>query len=89
MDHAPVLEAGIPAFTLLVDKGDYDTHHHAMSDTFDKVDPQMLALDTAVMAVVAFRLAEALETPGKRLSATEATQLLKKLGLESDGLRIR
>lgn len=83
MDHAPFLAAGIPVFTLWVDEGEYDTHHHAVSDTFDKVDPRMLALDTAVMAVAAFRLAELPEAPGQRLSATEVTQLLNKLGLES------
>ena len=83
MDHGPFLAAGIPVFTLWVDAGDYDTHHHAVSDTFDKVDSRMLALDTAVMAVAAYRLAEAPEVPGRRLSATEAKQLLEKLGLES------
>jgi hypothetical protein len=54
-----------------------------VSDTFDKVDARMLALDTAVMAVAAYRLAEAPEVPGRRLSATESIQLLEKLGLES------
>jgi carboxypeptidase Q len=83
MDHGPFLAAGIPVFTLWVDAGDYDTHHHAVSDTFDKVDPRMLGLDTAVMAVAAYRLAEAPEVPGRRLSATEAIQMLEKLGLES------
>jgi hypothetical protein len=83
MDHGPFLAAGIPVFTLWVDEGEYDTHHHAVSDTFDKVDPRMLALDTAVIAVAAYRLAEAPEPPGRRLSAAEATQLLEKLGLES------
>jgi hypothetical protein len=83
MDHGPFLAAGVPVFTLWVDEGEYDTHHHAVSDTFDKVDPRMLALDTAVMAVTAYRLADAPEAPGRRLSATEATQLLEKLGLES------
>jgi carboxypeptidase Q len=83
MDHGPFLAAGIPVFTLWVDAGDYDTHHHAVSDTFDKVDPRMLALDTAVMAVAAYRLADAPEVPGRRLSATESIQLLEKLGLES------
>jgi len=83
MDHAPFLAAGIPVFTLWVDEGEYDIHHHAASDTFDKVDPHLLALDTAVMAVAAFRIANAPEPPGRRLSATEATQLLEKLGLES------
>lgn len=83
MDHAPFLAAGIPVFTLWVDEGEYDTHHHAVSDTFDKVDPRMLALDTAVMAVAAYRLADAPAPPGRRFSDTEATELLKKLGLES------
>jgi Iap family predicted aminopeptidase len=83
MDHGPFLAAGVPVFTLWVDDGEYDTHHHAVSDTFDKVDPRMLALDTAVMAVTAYRLADAPEAPGRRLSAAEATQLLEKLGLES------
>lgn len=83
MDHGPFLAAGIPVFTLWVDEGEYDTHHHAVSDTFDKVDPRMLALDTAVMAVTAYRLANAADAPGPRLSASSATQLLEKLGLES------
>jgi carboxypeptidase Q len=83
MDHGPFLAAGVPVFTLWVDEGEYDTHHHAVSDTFDKVDPRMLALDTAVMAVTACRLADGPEAPGRRLSATEATRLLETLGLES------
>lgn len=83
MDHGPFLAAGVPVFTLWVDDGDYDTHHHAVSDTLDKVDPRMLALDTAVLAVTAYRLAEAPEAPGRRLSAAEAAALLRKLGLES------
>jgi Iap family predicted aminopeptidase len=82
MDHGPFLAAGLPVFTLWVHEGEYDTHHHAVSDTFDKVDPRMLALDTAVMAVTAYRLADA-PAPGPRLSAAEATRLLEKLGLES------
>jgi carboxypeptidase Q len=82
-DHAPFLTAGVPVFTLWVDEGEYDIHHHAASDTFDKVDPRMLALDTAAMAVAAYRMADAPEPPGRRLSAAEATALLKKIGLES------
>lgn len=82
MDHGPFLAAGIPVFTLWVADGEYDTHHHAVSDTFDKVDARLLALDTAVMAVTALRLADGVE-PGRRLSGAEATQLLEKLGLEA------
>ena len=83
MDHGPFLAAGVPVFTLWVDEGEYDTHHHAVSDTFDKVDPRMLALDTAVLAVTAYRLAEAPEAPGRRLPAADAAALVRKLGLES------
>ena len=83
MDHGPFLAAGIPVFTLWVKEGEYDTHHHAVSDTYDTVDPRLLGLDTAVMAVAAYRLADVPEAVGRRLSATEAMQLLKKLGLES------
>ena len=83
MDHGPFMAAGIPVLTLWVDEGEYDTHHHAVSDTFDKVDPRLLALDTAVLAVTAYRLADAPEAPGSRLSAADAAQLLEKLGLES------
>jgi carboxypeptidase Q len=82
-DHAPFLAAGIPAATLWVDPGEYDIHHHSITDTFDKVDPRMLALDTAVMAAAAYILADAEETLSLRLSEAEATELLKKTGLES------
>ena len=64
MDHGPFLASGIPVFTLWVDKGEYDTHHHAISDTFDTVDARMLVLDTSVMAVAAYRWAEANEAVG-------------------------
>ncbi len=83
MDHAPFLAAGIPVFTLWVDEGEYDVHHHAVSDTVDKVEPRLLALDTAVIAVAAYRLADAADPPGRRLSEAEATELLEKTGLES------
>jgi carboxypeptidase Q len=82
-DHAPFLAAGIPAATLWVDPGEYDVHHHSITDTFDKVDPRILALDTAVMAAAAYILANAEETLNPRLSEAEATELLKKTGLES------
>ena len=82
-DHAPFLVAGVPAATLWVDPGEYDVHHHSITDTYDKVDPRMLALDTAVMATAAYTLANAEQTPGRRLSQAEVTDLLKKAGLES------
>jgi Zn-dependent M28 family amino/carboxypeptidase len=83
MDHAPFLTTGIPVFTLWVDEGEYDIHHHAASDTLDKVDPQHLALDVAAVAVAAYRLADAAEPAGRRLSPSESSELLRTIGLES------
>src|SRR3954454_17328093 len=48
--------AGVPALTLWVHPGEYDTHHHAITDTIDKVDRRTLAIDTAVMAVATLAL---------------------------------
>ena len=81
-DHAPFLVAGVPAFTLWVEDGDYDIHHHTVSDTFDKVDPRLLATDTAVMAIAAWELANTAEPVGRRLSPAEAAELMKKSGVE-------
>ncbi len=93
MDHGPFLAAGIPVFTLWVDEGEYDTHHHAVSDTFDKVDPRMLALDTAVMAVAAYRLADAPERAGPpvvgRRRRPELLEEARARIASSNGLRAR
>ena len=59
-------------------EGDYDTHHHAITDTFDKIDPHALAMDTAVLAIAAHAIASADQPPGRRLSHSEVVDLLKK-----------
>jgi hypothetical protein len=81
-DHAPFVVAGVPAFALWVEEGEYDTHHHTVTDTFDKVDPRTLAVDTAVMAIAAYALADAADPPGRRLSGAEAAELMRKTGVE-------
>ena len=68
-DHAYFLAAGVPALTLWVEPGEYETHHHAITDTIDKIDRRTLAVDTAVMAVAAVALADA-DAIGARLSRT-------------------
>ncbi len=82
-DHGPFMVVGVPAMTLWVEEGDYDAHHHTVTDTFDKVDPKRLATDTAVMAILAWELASAPEPVGKRLGPQEAEALLKKSGVEA------
>jgi hypothetical protein len=82
-DHAPFVAVGVPAFTLQVEPGEYDIHHHAVTDTFDKVDPRLLAVDTAVMGIAAWSFANAAEPVGRRLTAAEAAELMKKTGVAS------
>jgi Zn-dependent M28 family amino/carboxypeptidase len=82
-DHGFFLAAGVPALTLWVDEGEYEVHHHAITDSRDKVDPHVLALQTAAVAALAFSLAEAEESLGPRLSPDRAAALLRQTGLES------
>ena len=81
-DHAPFVAVGVPAFTLQVDPGDYDTRHHTVVDTLEHVDRRWLAVDAAVMAVAAWSFANAPEPVGRRLSEAEAGALMKKAGVE-------
>ena len=81
-DNASFMTAGVPSLTLKVEPGDYDARHHAITDTFDKVDPRLLALDTAVMATAAYLIADTQEPLGRRLSAAEVNQFLRTTGLE-------
>jgi hypothetical protein len=54
----------------------------AVGERFDRIVGMAMAGGGAVMAVAAYRLADAPEAPGRRIPAAEATQLLQKLGLE-------
>lgn len=81
-DHAFFLAAGIPVMTLWVQPGDYETRHHTTSDTLDRIDPRLLAIDTAVMAMAAYGVADGAPI-GPRLSPTESRALLRRTGLES------
>jgi len=56
---------GVPGFTPTQDSRFYFNYHHTAADTFDKVDPKLLNENAAVMAVVAYALAEA-STPAPR-----------------------
>jgi len=81
-DHESFMVVGVPAYSLRVERGDYDVRHHTIVDTFERIDPSMLGIHTAVMAVVAYQFANADERPGRRLSPVEVVELLKRTGLE-------
>jgi len=80
-DHAPFLVAGVPAFTLWVAEGDYDVRHHTVTDTYEHVDKENLARDTAIMAILARAFADSPEPVARRLSAAEAAELMQKIGV--------
>jgi hypothetical protein len=61
-DISPLAAAGVPVFGLWQDTRTYFNYHHTEADTLDKVDPQELAENAAVMAVLAYALAN-LEEP--------------------------
>ena len=82
-DHAFFSVAGVPAFPLWVDDGAYESHHHASTDTFERVDAKLLALDTAVMAIAAYAIADAEQPIGRRLTPAESQELLRKSGMAS------
>ena len=82
-DHAPFLAAGIPSLTLWVNEGNYVNYHHTIIDTYDKVDPEMLASDAAVLAVALYSLANSATDLGSRLSQSEREKFMKSTGLES------
>jgi len=57
-DIQPLQLAGVPGFAPLVDGRHYFDLHHTAADTLDKVDPQALRRQTALLAVLAYYLAE-------------------------------
>ncbi|MGE0884212.1 MAG: M20/M25/M40 family metallo-hydrolase [Blastocatellales bacterium] len=56
-DISPLQRAGVPGFGLIQDNRTYFDYHHTPADTFDKVVPRELAENAAVMAVLAYAIA--------------------------------
>jgi hypothetical protein len=61
-DIEPLEKAGVPAFSPIQDSRFYFNYHHTAADTLDKVVPKELAENSAVVAVVAYALAN-MQTP--------------------------
>ena len=81
-DQETFIVAGMPVYSLMVDPQDYDARHHTIIDTYERVDPLMVRLQTAVMAVAAYSFANATKRPGPRIGPAEVQELLKRTGLE-------
>ena len=61
-DIEPLEKASVPAFSPIQDNRFYFNYHHTAADTLDKIVPKELAENSAVVAVVAYALAN-METP--------------------------
>jgi Zn-dependent M28 family amino/carboxypeptidase len=82
-DEESFMVVGVPAYSLAVEPEDYYVRHHTIVDTFERIDPRMLSLHTAVLAAVAYSFANSDDRPGRRLTQPEVKQLLQRTGLES------
>jgi carboxypeptidase Q len=56
-DISPLADDGVPCFGLWQDGRTYFNYHHTAADTLDRVAPKELAENVAVMAVLAYALA--------------------------------
>jgi carboxypeptidase Q len=62
-DVDPLNQKGVPGFSPNQDSRFYFNYHHTAADTFDKVDPRQLSENAAVMAVLAYAIADAAAPP--------------------------
>jgi hypothetical protein len=81
-DQETFIVEGVPIYSMHTEPGDYDARHHTIIDTLERVDPRMLQIQTAIMAVAAYSFANAAERPGPRLNPAQVQELLKRTGLE-------
>ena len=64
-DIAGMTEKGVPSFAPIQDSRFYFNYHHTAADTFDKIDKKHLNENAAVMAVLAYALADSLGKSGE------------------------
>ncbi len=55
-DIGPLVETGVPGFSLVPESQRYFDYHHSMSDTFDKINKRELELGGAAMAAFIYLL---------------------------------
>ncbi|MGD0940810.1 MAG: M20/M25/M40 family metallo-hydrolase [Terracidiphilus sp.] len=60
-DIEGLTQKGVPTFTPDQDSRTYFNYHHTAADTFDKIDPRHLNENAAIMAVLAYALADSIE----------------------------
>ena len=58
VDVGPIVRAGVPGAGHWVDTTHYFDVHHSLADTFEKIDPDLLARNVAVMAGLIYAVAD-------------------------------
>jgi len=81
-DQGPFMLHGIPSFDLWVDDVPYNLVHHKSSDTVDKVDPAYFKTDGAIVAVLAYVIAQREQAIAPHLSHAAVSEILKKAELD-------
>jgi carboxypeptidase Q len=64
-DIAAMTAKGVPSFAPVQDNRFYFNYHHTAADTFDKIDKKHLNENAAVMAVLAYALADSAEAAAR------------------------
>jgi hypothetical protein len=62
-DISPMTRLGVPAYSPIQNSRTYFDYHHTAADTFDKIDRAPMAANTAIIAALAYGLANAVALP--------------------------
>ncbi len=82
-DHHPFILEGIPAITFYAPiPADDVRYYHDAADTFDKVDPTLLARSSAITALLIHHFANDTDSKLSRYTREETAALFRKAGLE-------
>ncbi|MBT3342758.1 MAG: M28 family peptidase [Gemmatimonadetes bacterium] len=83
-DHHPFILHGVPAITLNAPIGeDQVRYYHDPSDTFDKIDAEMLGRASAIVALLAHELANDTSSGLRQYNEEETAELFRSAGLEN------
>ena len=83
-DHFDYMLEGVPTLVANQAPANYMVNYHAASDTLDKVDIRELKINTAIIGVAAFGIAESAERFGPRQTRAEIEAVLKQTGLDQE-----
>lgn len=81
-DNFDFMLEGVPTFTANQEEGNYLINYHAMSDTFDKVDIEVLKNHVADAAYLTFALADSDQRVGRRLGRAEIEETMHETHLD-------